>query len=84
VTIRIRASCTACGVCLVTCPTAALSTAPRRPEVDDGRCTDCLACIEVCPADAIWWIGAGGDTGRGTDPAPPLGQVPTSAARMWS
>ncbi|HMC39327.1 MAG TPA: 4Fe-4S dicluster domain-containing protein [Acidimicrobiales bacterium] len=52
-TVRIAPSCTACGVCLATCPTGALSPAPGRPAVEDARCTDCLACIEVCPADAI-------------------------------
>ena len=45
--------CTACGACLVTCPTSALVPAPRRPSVVDARCTDCLACVEVCPVDAI-------------------------------
>jgi len=53
VTVRIGDGCTACGGCLITCPTAALSPAAGRPAVDDGRCTDCLACIEVCPVDAI-------------------------------
>lgn len=51
--IVISPRCTACGACLITCPTAALSPAPRRPVVDDDLCTVCLACVEVCPADAI-------------------------------
>jgi electron transport complex protein RnfB len=45
--------CTACGVCLSTCPEGALRRAPRRPAVEATRCTGCLACIEVCPAGAI-------------------------------
>ena len=45
--------CTACGVCIATCPEGALSPAPNRPAVDDDRCTLCLACVEVCPRDAI-------------------------------
>ena len=45
--------CTACGVCIATCPEHALTPAARRPAVDDERCTLCLACIEVCPRDAI-------------------------------
>jgi ferredoxin len=53
VTVRVGPGCTACGACLITCPTRALSPAPRRPAVDAGRCTDCLACVEVCPTDAI-------------------------------
>ena len=45
--------CTACGQCLMTCPTRALVAAPRRPAVIDARCTGCGACLEICPADAI-------------------------------
>ena len=52
-TVTIDARCTACGLCLLTCPHAALSPAPRRPAVDDAACTDCWLCIEVCPVDAI-------------------------------
>lgn len=52
-TVAIAASCTACGVCLATCPTHALVPAPRRPSVVDASCTDCWLCIEVCPVDAI-------------------------------
>ena len=52
-TVAIASNCTACGLCLVTCPSHALRPAPRRPQVDDARCTDCWACIEVCPVDAI-------------------------------
>ena len=46
-------TCTACGACVVTCPTSALLPAPRRPVVEANRCTRCLACIEVCPRDAL-------------------------------
>jgi ferredoxin len=52
-TVSINPRCTACGACLLTCPTRALLAAPRRPLVDDRRCTDCWLCIEICPADAI-------------------------------
>ncbi len=52
-TVVIDARCTACGLCLATCPERALRPAPRRPAVIDDRCTDCLACIEICPTDAI-------------------------------
>ena len=52
-TVAVSDACTACGACLITCPTAALLPAPGRPLVVDRRCTDCLACLEVCPRDAI-------------------------------
>jgi ferredoxin len=52
-TLVIDARCTACGLCLSTCPERALVKAPKRPRVIDARCTECLACIEVCPVDAI-------------------------------
>jgi precorrin-8X/cobalt-precorrin-8 methylmutase len=53
VTVTVAGTCTACGVCLATCPERALLAAPRRPAVLDSLCTDCLACLEVCPVDAI-------------------------------
>lgn len=52
-TVTIDERCTACGSCLVTCPTHALVVAPRRPRVVDARCIDCWDCIEICPVDAI-------------------------------
>lgn len=52
-TVRIGASCTACGACLITCPERALGAAPGRPTVRHDRCTDCLECVEVCPVAAI-------------------------------
>lgn len=52
-TVTIDDRCTACGLCLATCPEGALLRAPLRPAVDDERCTGCLACIEVCPTDSI-------------------------------
>ena len=51
--VTIDGRCTACGMCLATCPVDALRPAPRRPAVRPGRCTGCLECIEVCPVDAI-------------------------------
>ncbi|HEV7886986.1 MAG TPA: 4Fe-4S binding protein [Acidimicrobiales bacterium] len=59
-TLAIDARCTACGLCLATCPEpGALTRAPKRPAVDQARCTGCLACIEVCPVDAIAWTTGG-------------------------
>jgi Pyruvate/2-oxoacid:ferredoxin oxidoreductase delta subunit len=53
VTVSVLPACTACGMCLVTCPERALRPAPRRPVVVDARCTDCWLCVEVCPVGAI-------------------------------
>ena len=52
-TVAVSVDCTACGLCLITCPESALLRAPQRPAVVDALCTGCLACIEVCPRDAI-------------------------------
>lgn len=51
--VRIDARCTACGVCLWTCPTRALLPAPGRPAVVRERCVGCLECVEVCPRGAV-------------------------------
>ena len=59
-TVRVTTACTACGLCLVTCPEGALRPAPGRPVVLDRRCTACLACVEVCPRDAISVVGQAG------------------------
>jgi Pyruvate/2-oxoacid:ferredoxin oxidoreductase delta subunit len=56
-TVTIGPGCTACGACLITCPTGALGPAPGRPALVAERCTGCLACLEVCPADAISTAG---------------------------
>lgn len=51
--VLIDRTCTACGLCIVTCPERVLAPAPRKPLSYDDRCTACLACVEVCPVDAI-------------------------------
>lgn len=51
--VLISDTCTACGLCIITCPEGALLPARKRPFTDVGRCTACLACVEVCPRDAI-------------------------------
>lgn len=52
--------CTACGLCLATCPEGALAPAPRKPSAAASRCTACLACTEVCPVDAVSVVRAEG------------------------
>jgi MinD superfamily P-loop ATPase len=64
----IDAHCTACGLCLATCPERALVAAPRRPRLVDQRCTGCWACIEICPRDAITMAPAGAPPRRGDRP----------------
>jgi len=45
-------ACTACGVCLLTCPEHAI--VPSLPlRVRPDRCSGCGECVEVCPADAV-------------------------------
>jgi ferredoxin len=52
VTYAVSDACTACGACLLTCPSSAFVVAVPLT-VDPARCTDCGACVEVCPADAV-------------------------------
>ncbi|MDA8038459.1 MAG: 4Fe-4S binding protein [Actinomycetota bacterium] len=49
----VRAGCTACGACLLTCPVRALLPAPLRPVVVDRRCTACGECVEICPRGVL-------------------------------
>ncbi|SDY92266.1 ferredoxin-type protein NapF [Micromonospora pattaloongensis] len=51
--LTVTAACTACGACLLTCPTHALIPDAGRLRVRDDRCTRCGECVEICPADAI-------------------------------
>ncbi|NNN12822.1 MAG: 4Fe-4S binding protein [Acidimicrobiaceae bacterium] len=46
-------SCTACGLCVITCPTRALRPAPYRPAFSARECTGCLDCVEICPRASI-------------------------------
>lgn len=45
--------CTACALCILTCPARALAPAPRHPRLVPGRCDGCGDCVEVCPRDAL-------------------------------
>jgi ferredoxin len=51
--VLVADTCTACGLCIVTCPEGALLPGRKRPRAAVERCTACLACVEVCPRDAI-------------------------------
>lgn len=48
--------CTQCSVCVVACPTGALSIKDRKSmnvEFDDSKCVACEACVAVCPYKAM-------------------------------
>jgi ferredoxin len=51
--VTFTAACTACGACLLTCPTHAIRPIGGRLEARDDRCTGCAECVEICPADAV-------------------------------
>ena len=52
---RDEQKCTHCGVCVVLCPTAALSVDRTTLQVlfDSGQCIACGACIRACPPRAM-------------------------------
>ncbi|MHB8317627.1 MAG: 4Fe-4S binding protein [Acidimicrobiales bacterium] len=52
-TLAIGSECTACGACVLTCPTHALLPAPGRPSLVESRCILCLECVEICPRGVI-------------------------------
>lgn len=45
--------CTACEICLDTCPFHALSLPRSAVEVDLARCMGCGHCVSVCPSSAL-------------------------------
>ena len=49
----ILANCTACGLCLPTCPIDAISVADPIYVIDQELCCDFEDCLAVCPVDAI-------------------------------
>lgn len=53
VAVGVDSRCTGCGMCIATCPEAALRPGAKRPRAQEAVCTACLACVEVCPVDAI-------------------------------
>jgi electron transport complex protein RnfB len=49
----VTADCTACGACLLTCPTHAIRPYGNQLYAVRELCTGCGECVEVCPVDAI-------------------------------
>lgn len=51
---HIDGTCTGCGLCVKTCPAAAVIGEPKgRHEVDAAKCVACGACIDACPVGAV-------------------------------
>lgn len=46
-------TCTACGLCLPTCPIDAISAGAPIYVIDPALCCDFEDCLAVCPVDAI-------------------------------
>jgi ferredoxin len=46
--------CTGCGICVPTCPDAAISLEEGSPVRDVERCIFCCACIRACPEQALF------------------------------
>ena len=49
---RITSKCTACGLCLDSCPVEVISEGDVYI-IDGGHCLECGRCAEICPEDAI-------------------------------
>ena len=45
--------CTACGTCMETCPTEAISEGDPIYKIDPETCADCGQCVDACPVEAI-------------------------------
>jgi len=53
---RIDASkCTACGLCVKSCPVDAIDLPAKR--IKASKCVDCLICSELCPLQAVYIKG---------------------------
>ena len=50
---KIISTCTACGLCLPTCPIDAISAGDPIYVIDQENCCDFEDCLAVCPMDAI-------------------------------
>lgn len=47
-----KEKCTACGVCVDTCPVEAIKI-NEKAEVNEETCIDCGTCIDECPVQAL-------------------------------
>lgn len=51
--VTISNACIGCGVCIDTCPSAALELINDKAVVEELKCTECRICIDICPVSAI-------------------------------
>jgi ferredoxin len=49
--MRLRDSCSGCGVCAAACPTGCINNGVR--EIDGERCVLCLRCVSICPIGSV-------------------------------
>lgn len=45
--------CTACGTCIDTCPSEAISMVDGHAFIDVDECIECGSCASECPEEAI-------------------------------
>ncbi len=50
----IKEKCTACGLCIDTCPASAISLVKGKVSLDQAKCIGCGECICACKFDAIF------------------------------
>ena len=45
--------CLGCGLCILNCPSQAISLLWGKAEINQGRCISCYQCYQICPQAAI-------------------------------
>jgi len=50
---KITDKCTACGSCIDSCPSEAISEGDPQYIISADDCIDCGACVDTCPVEAI-------------------------------
>ena len=50
---KITDECVACGACIDSCPSEAISEGDPIYKIDPDLCIDCGSCVGECPVEAI-------------------------------
>lgn len=50
---KITDECTACGSCMESCPSEAISEGESQYKIAADLCIDCGSCVDTCPTGAI-------------------------------